>query len=181
MRNCVVENSVLVIVDVQEKLFSLMQNKEKLLKNIKILIQASQYLNIPIIYTEQVPKKLGRTLLEISSHLEGLSPIEKTSFSCYSENTFAENLQKINRQQVILVGIEAHICVYQTAMDLIHNQFDVKIISDAVSSRCTDNKTLALENIKMTGGNILSTEMILFEWLKTSEHKKFREISQLIR
>lgn len=176
-----IEKSVLVLIDLQEKLFQVMQEKENLLRNIQILVQTCQHLQIPIIYTEQVPTKLGSTVFEIQSFLGSPSPIEKSSFSCFARKTFRNSLKDTHRHQVILAGIETHVCVYQTVSDLINQKYEVQVVADAVSSRCNQNKNIALDRMKSMGGVLTSTEMILFEWLKTAEHEKFHEILKLIK
>lgn len=158
-----------------------MCNKEKLVKNTSILIQAAQHLQIPILYTEQVPQKLGKTIPEISVYLENALHFEKASFSCCAEQTFMNALKTLNKKYVVVIGIEAHVCVYQTVRDLLKANYAIEIISDAIASRDIENKKIALERMKDMGATISSTEMLIFDWIKTAEHPKFREISRLVR
>jgi len=175
------QNSALLIVDIQERLADLMESKAQLTKNVSILIQASEQLNIPIIYTEQVPEKIGKTISAIAQYLEKYRVIEKRCFSCYGEGTFVERLEAVSRKQIVITGIETHVCIYQTVCDLMDKNYEVQVIEDAVSSRSIANKKAALKKIEKKGAEITTTEMIIFEWLKTAEHEKFHEISKLIR
>jgi len=175
------ESAVLLVIDVQGKLARLMHKKDELIRNIATLIKAAYFLNIPIVATEQVPEKIGRTVPEISKLLETCQPISKTSFSCFGQDQFVQELKALGRRQVIVTGIEAHVCVYQTICDLTENQYEAQVVADAVSSRTEANKHLALERIKSLGGHVTSAEMIVCELLRTSEHKKFREVINLIK
>ncbi len=175
------EKCCLVVVDVQGKLAQLMHNKENLFRNIQILIKASRILTIPIIWCQQCPESLGETVAEIAELLKETEPVNKTTFSCCGQKQFDEKLQSLNRSQVILCGIETHVCVYQTAVDLLKKGFRIDIIKDAVSSRTPENKNIALNRLAATDANISSTEMALFELLKTAEHPKFREIAKLMK
>jgi len=176
-----VENAVLVVVDVQEKLTSVMYKKEKLRQELAKLIKGINVLEVPIILTEQNPDGLGLTISEIKTLLPDIEPIYKMSFSCLRAEEFPKSLKDLGRKQVILTGIETHVCVYQTAMDLLESGYDVQVVADCVSSRTLANKELALDKMKKSGVNVTSTEIILFELLKTADSPKFREISSIIK
>ena len=176
-----IQKSVLVVVDVQGKLAQLMYTKETLFKNIQILIEAAKTLTIPVIWCQQCPDSLGPTIPEIAQLLTDNKPINKASFSCCGAEQFNIALDTITRPQVLLCGIETHVCIYQTAMDLHEKNYDVNVISDAVSSRTSENKQIALKKMTAQGINIYSTEMALFELLKTAEHPKFKQIAKLIK
>jgi len=173
--------SSLVVVDVQGKLAQLMHGSQSLFKNIQILIKAAKILNIPILWCQQAPQFLGETVPEIAELLADNEPINKVSFSCCGDEQFNSKLKNLNRQQVLICGIEAHVCIYQTAVDLLKTGKDVSVIADAVSSRTLENKRIALERIKSEGANISSVEMALFELLRTAEHPKFKEVAKLIK
>ncbi len=175
------ESAVLLIVDVQGKLAHLMHGKKELILHIGGLIRVAHFLDIPIIITEQAPDKIGKTIPEISKLLKDHQPIAKTSFSCCGQSEFMRKLQDLNRKQVIVTGIEAHVCIYQTVCDLLNHQFEVQVVGDAVSSRTEANKEFALKRIRATGGDVTSTEMIVCELLRSSEHEKFREVIRLIQ
>jgi nicotinamidase-related amidase len=176
-----IEKSFLVVVDVQGKLASLMHDRDALFKNIRILIQAAKILDIPILWCQQVPDALGATVPEIAELLAGNEPVNKSSFSCCGDEKFIDRLKSIDRSQVLLAGIETHVCIYQTAVDLKEKGFDVNVIADAVSSRTLDNKQTALSKMQAIGINISSTEMALFELLKTADHPQFKQIAKLVK
>lgn len=176
-----IEKCSLVVVDVQGKLAQLMYQKDSLFKNIQILIKAAKILDIPIIWCQQSPKSLGETVPEIARLLANNEPINKSSFSCCGEEQFISQLKKLGRHQVLLCGIEAHVCIYQTAVDLLDKGTDVYVIAGAVSSRTLENKQLAIERMTAAGINISSTEMALFELLRTAEHPQFKEIAKLMK
>jgi len=176
-----IQNACLVVVDVQGKLAQLMFDKESLFKNIRILIQAASILEIPILWCQQVPEALGPTVPEIAELLAGEEPIDKACFSCCGDERFTAELNALGREQVVLCGIEAHICIYQTAMDLMEGGVDVTIVADAVSSRTEQNKETALDRLSAEGANISSVEMALFELLKTAKHPQFRDIARLVK
>lgn len=175
------EKSVLVIIDVQEKLAPLMQEKETLLKNIQILIRTAQSMDIPILRSEHVPEKIGATVESIRRLLPTQKPIVKTSFGCCGEGSFPKALASLYRKQIIVTGIETHVCVYQTVAQLLDSSYKVQVVSDAVSSRTPENKEIGLVRMRSEGGVITSTEMVLFELLKTAEHSQFRNILDLVR
>lgn len=175
-------NTTLLIIDVQERLVPVMLNKEKLLDNLQRLIKGANVLKLPIIYTEQVPEKLGPTLPEIADLLtEASDPISKSSFSCYSCSPFVEQLKELGRTQVLVAGIETHVCVYQTAIDLLEQGYEVQLVTDAVSSRTAENRQLAVNRMKEAGAKLTSTEMALFELLRVAEGDKFRQVSRIVK
>ena len=175
------ENAVLLIIDVQGKLAHLMHKKNELIRHIAGLIRVAYFLNIPIIITEQAPEKIGKTVPEITELLKGQQPIAKNFFSCCGQGQFMQDLKALNRKQVIITGIEAHVCVYQTIRDLMDRQYEVQVVGDAVSSRTEANRDFALERIRAFGVDVTSTELIVCELLRTSEHEKFREVINLIK
>ena len=174
------EDSVLLIIDVQGKLAQLMHGKEELFENIKRMIRGAQILDIPIVWVEQNPAGLGPTTPEIAALLPG-EPISKLSFSCCGEERFMEVLRKLNRRQVLLAGIEAHVCIYQTAIDLAGLQYDVQIVSDAVSSRKARTRDIGLQKAKDGGAGLTCVELALFELLRVAEGTRFKEILDILR
>ncbi len=176
-----VKSCCLVVVDVQGKLAQLMHSKETLFKNIEILIKAAKTLSIPIIWCQQVPDALGPTIPRLAELLSNIQPVNKFSFSCCGDEQFIDRLNAINRSHIILCGIETHVCIYQTAVDLLEKGRHVTVVADAVSSRTLENKQLALDKMKSKGVDISSVEMTLFELLRTADHPKFREIAKLIK
>jgi len=176
-----IRSCCLVVVDVQGKLAQLMSEKESLFRNIRILIQAAGVLDIPILWCQQVPEALGPTVPEIAELLTGHEPTNKASFSCCGVEEFNVRLEASNRRQVLLCGIETHVCIYQTALDLMSGGLDVTVVADAVSSRTAENKQIALNRLAAEGAAVACTEMVLFELLKTAQHPQFRQIAKLVK
>jgi nicotinamidase-related amidase len=176
-----IEKCSLVVVDVQGRLAQLMYGREVLFKNIQILIKAAKILDIPIVWCQQVPDSLGPTVCGIAELLSGIEPINKASFSCCSDEQFISKLNSLGRQQVLLCGIETHVCIYQTAVDLRNRGYEVNVVADAVSSRTLENKQIGLERLEAEGTGLGSTEMVLFELLKTADHPQFKQIVRLIK
>jgi len=175
------ENTCLIVIDIQEKLLPVMQDPEQVVKNTSVLIQAAKSLSIPILWCQQAPKALGPTVGELSSLLEDLEPINKSSFSCGGDEQFIEQIDALKPWTAILCGIETHVCVFQTAMDLIQKGLDVHVIADATSSRTKENKDSGINRMAKEGAVISSTEMLLFELLRNAKHEKFRELAKLIK
>jgi len=175
------DNAVLLVIDVQGKLATLMHENQKLFTNINRMIKGARVLNIPIIWTEQTPDKLGETVIEIKNELEGIELLTKKTFSCSGGPGFKEKLNKLNRKQIIITGIETHVCVYQTCMDLLRSHFEVHLVTDAVSSRIESNYILGIQRIKEAGAILTSVEMSLFEMLKVAEGEQFKEIIQIVK
>ncbi len=175
------EQSVLVVIDVQGKLAHLTYDKDKLFSNIQALIKVAKYLKIPILLTEQMPEKIGATVTEVASLLKNVKPIKKTSFSCCGQGEFITALRQEKRKEIIVCGIETHVCVYQTVFDLREQQYDVQVVVDAVSSRTAENKQIALDRMKTLGADLTCTEMLATELLRTAKHEKFKEILSLIK
>ncbi len=179
--------SQLVIVDMQEKLASAMpaDAMQHVTKNCEILAQAAALLNVPTVLTEQYPQGLGATLPEIKQHLPHIKPIAKTAFSACGEPKFNQQLQREN-SHIILAGMESHICVLQTALDLVEAGKTVFVVEDAIISRAnfnqiSANKANAIARLQKAGAVITNTESVLFEWLGNANHEAFKAISKLIR
>lgn len=173
--------AVLVIIDIQGNLAQAMFDKENLFSNTIKLIRGFKALNLPVIVTEQIPQKLGRTLPQIADELEGFNPIAKESFSCWNENNFKDHLEALSRRHVVLLGIESHVCVYQTALDLIANGYNVHLVADAVSSRTSKNRQIGIDAMKSAGAHVTSTEMVLFELLRTAADPKAKELFKIVK
>lgn len=174
------ENTVLILIDVQGQLSELVDGAETLFKTIRRLMTGMYVLEIPIIITEQTPEKMGKTRGEFRVMVRDV-PIEKKTFSCCGEMAFTQTLEKTRRRQVILCGIETHVCVYQTAMDLLAAGYEVHVATDAVSSRDPANKTLALRRMETEGVKLTGMEMILFELLGDSRAPQFKSILQIVK
>ncbi|MBX7171252.1 MAG: hydrolase [Pyrinomonadaceae bacterium] len=176
------ENTVFVIIDIQEAFRSPIPDFEEIAVNTSIMARGCQLLNVPIIVTEQYPKGLGRTAEEILLSLtDNAEIIEKTAFSACGATSFGEKLKSFNAKQIILAGIEAHICVNQTAHDLLDQGFQVHLLQDCVSSRKTHDKHTGIEKMKLSGVIPSNVEMALFELMKDSKHEQFKEIQKLVK
>jgi hypothetical protein len=176
-----VSDVLLLVVDVQEKLERVMFEREALLLNLKKLIRGIQVLGIPILVTEQYPKGLGPTVPELASLFDDFRPISKQSFSCLGNEEFLSALGSYSRKQVLIAGIEGHICVYQTTKDLLRKGYKVSAVIDAISSRTEFNRRFSFDLMKDAGASLTSVETILFELLKVGEGDKFKKISQIVK
>ena len=178
--------SQLVVIDVQVRLAGVMLTDEMqaVVKNCGILLQAAKLLEVPTLVTEQYPQGLGATVPELSAFLDNKKPIEKITFSCTAEPKFNAKLTS-DRPQIVLAGMEAHVCVLQTALGLLQGStkqpHQVFIAEDAIISRNANNKANALARMREAGCIISNTESIVFEWLGVAQGDAFKKISQLIR
>ena len=175
------EDTALVLIDIQEKLAPAMHNKEALFNNLKKMVKGARLLGLPILWAEQNPAGLGPTVPEIAELLPDQRPLSKFSFSCCGSEEFMQDLKAVNRKNMLVAGIEAHVCVYQTVADLIYRQFDVQVVADAVASRTPENKHIGLEKSKEAGAGITGTETVLFELLKEAKGDRFKEIINLVK
>jgi len=173
--------TVLVVIDIQGKLWNVMHEKSSLLENAQKLIKAMHVLSIPIILTEQNPQGLGPTLPELRQFMPEVKAIPKFCFNCCQNPDFEQELKRFNRKQVLLCGIESHICVYQTALDLLGRGYEVQVVADVVSSRIHFNKEVALTRMQSEGAKITVTEMIIFELLGTADGPMFKEILKVVK
>jgi nicotinamidase-related amidase len=177
-----VKDTALIVIDVQGKLAQLMHQKERLFANIKRMIKGAQVLDIPLLWTEQAPDKLGPTTPEIAELLaERVQPISKSSFSCCGHAPFMDAFKALDRRQVLLTGIEAHVCVYQTALDLLDIGYEVQVVTDAVSARIAENKQIGIDRMQAAGAALTSTEMALFELLRIAEGDQFKAITKIVK
>lgn len=175
------QNCLAMIIDDQIKLLPSISDSEQLLKNTGILIQGLKILNIPMIITQQYTKGLGMSDPSIFTYAQTTSYFEKRSFSCMGDPQIRQYIQNSNYKQIILCGIETHICVLQTALDLLHDDYEVILVEDCVSSRRSSDKNCAIRRIEKAGAIITTYESLLFELMETSLYPRFKEISQLIK
>ena len=174
--------TVLVVVDLQEAFRSPIPDFAEIVAKTSIAVRGFSTLNVPIIVTEQYPKGLGRTAEEILLSLpETAEIIEKTTFSSCGAISFIEKLKATNAKQIVLAGIEAHICVNQTAHDLLNEGYQVHLLQDCVSSRTTHDKHTGCEKMYRSGVIPSNVEMALFELMRDSKHEKFKEIQGLVK
>lgn len=177
-------DSTLVIVDMQGKLSAVMaeNDAEAMHENTISLLEAAKNLAIPVLVTEQYPQGLGQTESKVSEALPDTAQVfEKTSFSCCGASGFIPALNLIARKQIILVGQEAHVCVLQTALDLIALGYQVHVVEDAICSRKAEHKFYGLQRLQKQNVVITNYESVLFEWLRDANHPDFKTISGLLR
>jgi nicotinamidase-related amidase len=174
-------NPVLLIVDVQERLFAAMEaeRRETVLRNIKTLGTAAERLRVPMLLTEQYPKGLGPTVSELRDLVP--EPIEKTAFSCCGAGGFTDRLRATGADHVIMAGLETHVCVLLTALDLLPAGFGVSVVADAVCSRRRESHDLGLAQARQAGAVVTSTETVVFQLLKAADTDAFRALSKLLR
>jgi nicotinamidase-related amidase len=174
---------VLVVVDVQERLFNAMdaERRDDMVANLKILVTAARRLDVPILVTEQYPKGLGRTLPELRTLLDNTAPFEKTTFSCADAAGFVDRLRALDAAHVILTGVEAHVCVLLTALALLERGMRVSIVADAVCSRRAAAMEVGLAQARQAGVVITGTETLVFQLLGRADTDAFRELSKLLR
>lgn len=175
------DDAVLFIIDVQEGFRKVLQDFDQLAKGISILIEGMKVLDVPIVVTEQYPRGLGKTVEELSQLLGEHQYFEKNCFSSAAIPELLSWLKHSGKHQVILCGIETHVCVNQTAHDLLHHGYSVHLITDAVASRVASNKAVGIEKIVNSGGIVSSVEMALFEMLVEAGTDKFKAIAKLVK
>lgn len=171
----------LVMVDLQERLLPVMHGWDPLLSRVALLVSGARLLELPILVTEQYPKGLGPTVERLSRALRPFAPFEKTSFSCFGAPGFLEALKATGCRRVALFGIEAHVCVRQTARDLLLDGFSVDLVEDAVSSRSPLDLDVGKRRMIADGARPLTVEMLLFEAMGDAKHPAFKEISKLVK
>ena len=174
------QNSALVVVDAQERLMPVIHCNEVVSRNISTLVQGMNVLQVPVLCTEQYPERLGSTIADIKCHLR-CDPLPKLTFSCFGVEEFNTALDTVNRTNIIVVGVETHVCVLQTVLDLLARGYSPYVVADAVSSRTEQNKEIAISRMAAEGARIVSVEMVLFELLGKAEGDSFKQILQLIK
>lgn len=175
------ENSMLLVIDVQEKLVNAL-DKNVIVKRVSNLVKSARLLSIPVVVTEQYPKGLGQTVPEVSSEFPENTPVfEKTSFNALEEDGVLDKIKSYNKKQIVICGIETHICVHQTAAALLREGFEVYVVKDACASRNKYEFKQGIELMQANGAKISCVEIVLFEWLKTAKNPCFKEIQALIK
>lgn len=170
-----------LIIDLQERLFPHMERKEELLRKSLILVEGLKILNVPLFLTEQYPKGLGPTLKLVSEAIGAIPAIEKSAFSCCDEPVYLKALGNSGRKTLIICGIEAHVCVMQTVLDLLESGYTPVVVEDCISSRSVEDKRVAILRMRTEGAVITTCESILFELTRVSGTEEFKAISRLIK
>jgi nicotinamidase-related amidase len=172
---------LLLIIDFQQKLLAAFSNPDEILRNCMTLIKFAKILNLPIIWTEQYPKGLGKTVDPLKSELSHLQSIEKQSFSCFGEPKFLRALSRHGRQQLLVCGIETHICVEQTVLDGIESGYQAHVVTDACGSRRMHDHSIGLDKMKAAGASLTCAETTIYEILERSDTSEFREVLRLVK
>ena len=175
------DRAQLIVVDVQGRLARLMHDSDAMIRAQAILIRACRLLDVPVVWAEQLPDKLGATVDELQDPLAGLEACAKSSFGCLGDDALRDRILDSDRDQVLLAGIETHVCVWQTAAALLCEGREVHVIADAVSSRSADNKATGLMRLRDAGALISNVEMALFELMRDATHPRFREVTRLLK
>lgn len=170
--------SLLLIIDIQKRLAPSIHNAAEVINTTCWLLDIARELKIPVLTTEQYPKGLGSTVSPIQERLQPAEIIEKSHFSAWRESLVQQRITELNRPQILLVGTEAHVCCLQTAMELLEQGYEVYLVETGLGSRQEKDKHLALERLKQFGAQVVSREMVAFEWLEQAGTEIFRKISK---
>lgn len=174
-------DAVLVLVDMQDRLADVMPRRDAVIASAALLARVAVSLGIPAIVTRQYPQGLGETAPELGEALGALSPIDKTAFSCMGEPAFRERLESLTGRQVLLTGMETHICVTQTALDLLAEGYDVYVVADATCSRRDADRDVAFERLRRAGATVLTAESAIYEVLGEANTPEFRQVLPLVK
>lgn len=175
------EGCVLVVVDIQEKLLPAIHDFTSVLDRSVKMVTAAKALAVPMLFTQQYTKGLGPTHSAITGLLPEFAYFEKTTFNCFGAPGFAEALAKLDAKTLVLIGIETHICVCQTALEALRRGYDVHVVADAIGSRTTANRGIGLDRIRQAGGVITATELTIYEWVERADSAEFKLILPLLK
>jgi nicotinamidase-related amidase len=175
------QDSALVVIDIQERLVPAMMAPARTIRNAKLLLQAAAKTGVPALLTEQYPQGLGHTIPEVANAAAGTRVFPKMHFSCMEDPGFSEAFRSLGRRQAVLTGMEAHICVVQTAASLVEENYEVFVVSDATASRTQESEIACLARLSAAGVSVVTTEMVVFEWLGQAGTPAFREMLPLIK
>ena len=178
MNKC--QDSIVVVVDVQQRLLPVIDGHDDVRRSIEKLLEGMTILGVPCLVTEQYPDALGETVDSVARLIES-DPISKLSFSCCGVENFNSALKDSRRRHVVVVGVETHVCVYQTVRDLLTDGYEVSVVVDAVGSRTPANKEIALRRMQALGATLVSTEMILFDFLERAEGPEFKAVLKVVK
>lgn len=175
------QTSLLAVIDVQERLMAVMAERQKLVNGLQRLLRAGALLGLPVVWAEQNPARLGPTIAEVRALLAPRQPVTKMAFNCWLDPGFRHAVETTGRRQILLAGIETHVCIYQTARAMHDAGFEVEVVADAVASRSPEHRSLALARLMSLGIPSTCVEMALFELLQTAEAPAFRDILALVK
>jgi nicotinamidase-related amidase len=174
-------HTALLVIDIQDRVHAVMRYREAVETNALKLIRGCQLLRVPIFLTEQYPKGLGHTISSIRYALQAALPLQKMTFSCCGSDELMKTLNEKGVKQIVLAGIETHVCVLQTGLDLLANHFQVHVARDAVSSRHELDHQTALQRLTEAGAIVSTAESVLFELMERADSAEFKEVSRLIK
>lgn len=174
-------DSALIVIDLQARLVPAVADHDRVVANAAVLMQAARRLDVPMLLTEQYPKGLGRLVPEIAELAPADATVEKVCFAAPAERAFQDRIETIDRGQVVLAGMEAHVCVLQAALMLAERGYETFVVADATGSRDPANREAAISRLAANGVEIVTTEMVVFEWLQVAGTEAFRELSKLIK
>lgn len=174
-------DSALVVVDMQERLVPAMQAPARTIRNARLLLRAARLTGVPALLTEQYPQGLGHTIPEITAEAEGVQVMPKIHFSCMEDEGFETAFKGLGRSQVVLSGMEAHICVVQTAASMVEAGYQVFVVSDATASRTMESERACLQRLNAAGVGVVTTEMVIYEWLGKAGTPAFKEMLALVK
>lgn len=177
------DDSCLIVIDMQERLVPAMQAPARTIRNARVLITAAEALGVPVLLTEQYPQGLGPTVPELARAASGARAaiLPKMHFSCMEDAGFAAAFKATGRRQAVIAGMEAHICVMQTAVSLMEQDYEVFVVTDATSSRTLESEKACLDRLQACGAGIVTTEMVVFEWLGRAGTPEFKALLPLIK
>jgi nicotinamidase-related amidase len=175
------ERSLLFVVDIQERLAPAVAGAGAVIDRTRVLLEAAARLGVPVVVSEQYPKGLGHTDERLRSHLEGATVLPKVAFSAAADPEIARRVAATGRDQLVIAGMETHVCVLQTALAFKEQGREVAVVADAVGSRHPERKALGLERMRARGVELVDSEMVVFEWLHAAGTPEFKELSRLIR
>ncbi|MCW5940067.1 MAG: isochorismatase family protein [Fimbriimonadaceae bacterium] len=174
------EDSALIVVDMQPTFLGPVWEGERVLGRCRFIAECARLLGVPILVTEQYPERMGGTEPGLLQATEA-APIAKMSFSCLGEKEFRKAWKALDREQAVIVGIETHICVTQTAYDLLEDEVDVIVCLDAVSARSEDRHKAAVKRMRDEGAGVAHTESVVYEWMQSAEHDRFRDVLAVVK
>lgn len=173
--------SALIVIDMQERLVPAMQAPARTIRNTRRLIAAAREMEVPVLVTEQYPQGLGRTVREIAEAIDGAPVLEKVHFSCMEDADFSEAFRALGRRQAVIAGMEAHICVMQTAASLLEEDYQVFVVSDATAARTVESEQACIARLGALGAGIVTTEMAVYEWLGRAGTPAFKRMLPLVK
>ncbi len=176
------DESVLCVVDIQEKLAARMGEKEGIVESARMLTLAARRMGVPILVTEQYPRGLGPTVMELTIAMEdSYAPIEKMCFGCGGEPRFLDQLKSRKRKQVVLCGMETHVCILQTCLELLNRGYKVQVVADATCSRRIAHKEIGLGQMRQMGAIVTTAEAVVFQWLEKAGTEEFKDLLPLFK